>query len=930
MMAKWKKAACLLMLALFAVMLLPTAAMAEASGSVSLSSEGKTNAKTAFAAAKITGETVPSSWFSFEYETSTEGSYTSGSAPTGFPENVASGALADSLKGFKTVTVEGVAYTYELAYVATEGNKVADVAAHNGTIYYRAVGGNVAGVKLNDGEKIIIRYSRSHAMHAVTYTHNTTLETDKQGTFVGATTVKDGGMLEFSYTPSKYVQSYTVKVNGEQVTAVDGKYTVSNVTGDLDITVDETTKTKYTVTYSGSNTKYTLGDSNGWTTQYENNAPVKKTYTSASCSSFSFTFTSGNQWGTDSKDLNLNAVRITVAGNEYMLALPTSVGATTTTSIDGMTIQLERTANGGYSVTITDCYVDIDVFINFKDSTSVEAWFVERVGVDPLYSTDTICGSNIWDVCTNSNFIGVNDTASSNKDYTFYVKVQKGYENPVLTLVVDGTTYSSDSTTNPLSTIGVEFKKLTSPVTKGGITYTHTFNLPLKTQGQSSGGNGGGSGWPGGGSATTAKHYDWRIYLSASQKNYTYELKYDLNGGTATGIEPTVNDNGQFSVTSVVPTRDGFIFKGWTDVSTSNTPNMTAGTLHNLTDCNYAEDETGTKAVLTLYACWDPIPDTQAKYTIRVSFDGGEPIDIVEYANIGNDLRVFEDELQEKLGTSYDLDDYELDSDTPLEKPGEYIVTEDGKLVIELKYWSTVTINYEAVCKDTAATGFGSVSLTTEAVSKKDGVTPVGSTPTPGTGYAFKGWYTDAACTVPVTSGVDSTTNKLTPPKPTADITYYALFERNTTTVTVRKDVTGAMGDKTYGFTFGCSTDNITWTTSFTLKDYATNSNATHAISGVTIGSTLYFREEAVAGYSAPTIGYGSDAVPVTKTKDDKYWTWSITVADGQIMTVTNNNGTQPDTGVILDSLPYVLILALVALGAAGAVVRRRRSREDD
>ena len=44
----------------------------------------------------------------------------------------------------------------------------------------------------------------------------------------------------------------------------------------------------------------------------------------------------------------------------------------------------------------------------------------------------------------------------------------------------------------------------------------------------------------------------------------------------------------------------------------------------------------------------------------------------------------------------------------------------------------------------------------------------------------------------------------------------------------------------------------------------------------------------------------------------------------------TNTKNVVPDTGVILDSLPYVLILAVVALGAAGVVIRRRRSREDD
>ena len=64
---------------------------------------------------------------------------------------------------------------------------------------------------------------------------------------------------------------------------------------------------------------------------------------------------------------------------------------------------------------------------------------------------------------------------------------------------------------------------------------------------------------------------------------------------------------------------------------------------------------------------------------------------------------------------------------------------------------------------------------------------------------------------------------------------------------------------------------------------------------------------------------------------DASYWRITATnIVDKQEIVVTNNSTIIPDTGVILDSLPYVLILAVVALGAVGVVIRRRRSREDD
>ena len=50
--------------------------------------------------------------------------------------------------------------------------------------------------------------------------------------------------------------------------------------------------------------------------------------------------------------------------------------------------------------------------------------------------------------------------------------------------------------------------------------------------------------------------------------------------------------------------------------------------------------------------------------------------------------------------------------------------------------------------------------------------------------------------------------------------------------------------------------------------------------------------------------------------------------ADTEI-TVENDRNTQPDTGVFVDSLPYILIIACVAGAAALFLIRRRKKRED-
>ena len=45
---------------------------------------------------------------------------------------------------------------------------------------------------------------------------------------------------------------------------------------------------------------------------------------------------------------------------------------------------------------------------------------------------------------------------------------------------------------------------------------------------------------------------------------------------------------------------------------------------------------------------------------------------------------------------------------------------------------------------------------------------------------------------------------------------------------------------------------------------------------------------------------------------------------------MTNTLQEEPDTGIRLDSLPYVLILSLVAVGVSVSIIRRRRKRRDD
>lgn len=84
---------------------------------------------------------------------------------------------------------------------------------------------------------------------------------------------------------------------------------------------------------------------------------------------------------------------------------------------------------------------------------------------------------------------------------------------------------------------------------------------------------------------------------------------------------------------------------------------------------------------------------------------------------------------------------------------------------------------------------------------------------------------------------------------------------------------------------------------------------------------------------SIANLPYDVDYI-VTETATDGYTTSStgdtnsIGAAE-QTAAFTNVKNSAVDTGVMLDSLPYVLILAAVLGGAAAIVVRRRRGAED-
>ena len=243
----------------------------------------------------------------------------------------------------------------------------------------------------------------------------------------------------------------------------------------------------------------------------------------------------------------------------------------------------------------------------------------------------------------------------------------------------------------------------------------------------------------------------------------------------------------------------------------------------------------------------------------------------------------------------------------------------------------TVNISYVAV-QPTGVTG-NTVNPTLETLGVVTG-NAQGSTATAAAGCVFVGWYKDATCQQPVDAAwVDG--EKITPAKTKnygqdenhqdvlgyEQATYYALFRQ--TQVTVRKEVTGNLGDKTKDFTFQCKILNADGSLNQESETFTLKHGEQKEILGIPEGARLSILETNADGYTV-TAKHGTDTVPVEGNSV------TVNVTDGSTITITNNKDAVPDTGVLLDSLPYVVILAVVVLGAALVIVRRRKHRDDD
>lgn len=275
----------------------------------------------------------------------------------------------------------------------------------------------------------------------------------------------------------------------------------------------------------------------------------------------------------------------------------------------------------------------------------------------------------------------------------------------------------------------------------------------------------------------------------------------------------------------------------------------------------------------------------------------------------------------------------------------------EGLIVLHDTTYINVQFKVQDVGKDTFAlvrdyggaftVPEGSTSISLKAIARPDVIgegqteatCPKTKTTPDGTVYTFDGWYTNQDCTEGSKFDFDEDTIK-------EDTTFYAKYVPASANLTVSKTVTGKLGDTNKAFTFTITkadgtAANITDTNieiseadrakvewkgngQFTLKD----------------GASIIFKNLPSGQYKVVEDNYSGEKYETSYVVDsgtpENRREASVTIGtDAKTIAFTNNCTLQPDLGVLLDTLPYIVILAVVAGGVALLMLRKRRKEDD-
>lgn len=200
-----------------------------------------------------------------------------------------------------------------------------------------------------------------------------------------------------------------------------------------------------------------------------------------------------------------------------------------------------------------------------------------------------------------------------------------------------------------------------------------------------------------------------------------------------------------------------------------------------------------------------------------------------------------------------------------------------------------------------------------------------------GTVYKFEGWYTDKNFT-------SESKFNFTEDTISADTTFYAKYVPASANLTVTKTVTGKLGDTNKAFTFTITKDgkpvnNIT-EDNIEVSDGAQWLNDGNGKFTLKDGATITFKNLPSGEYKVVEDDYKGEkyetSYVVGSGTPENGREVSVTIGtDAKQIDFTNHRTLEPDLGVLLDTLPYIVILAVVAGGVALLMLRKHRKEDD-
>ena len=341
-----------------------------------------------------------------------------------------------------------------------------------------------------------------------------------------------------------------------------------------------------------------------------------------------------------------------------------------------------------------------------------------------------------------------------------------------------------------------------------------------------------------GGSYTT--NADIKLYAVWQYDPVKYTISYDANGGSGAPSSQTKTYDVALTLSTTVPTRTGYTFKGWATSASATSATYSAGGSYT------------SNSAATLYAVWQI-----NTYSVSFNANGGSGAPSAQTKTYGTSLTL---STTKPTRTGYTFLGWSTSASatSATYSAGGSYTANSGTTLYAVWQINTYTVSYNA------NGGSGAPS----AQTKTHGTNLTLSTTKPTrTGYTFLGWATSASATsATYSAGSSYTSNSAT--------TLYAVWKINTYTVSYNAN--GGSGapsaqTKTYGTALTLSSTKPT-RTGYTFLGWATSASATSATYSAggsyttNSGATLY----AVWQINTYTVSYnanGGSGAPSAQTK---------------------------------------------------------------